>query len=73
MSKVHVVLEVSLGGGVTVDTPLKGVFKSKKLARLCARTWVGPEVKAYLDPDKVLCFQSMPDLIVQVRTVMVTD
>ena len=71
MAKVYVVLELSPGGGVTVDAPLKGVFKTKKLARICARTYAGPDAVAFTDHDNFLCLRAQPDLIIQVRSASV--
>ena len=66
--RVYVVLELSPGGGVTVDAPLKGVFKTKKLALTCARTFAGDEAVAFKDHDNFFCLLAQPDLIIQVRT-----
>ena len=65
--KVFLVLEISPGGGVSIDTPLHGVFKTAKLARICARTFAGTEAKAFTNSDGMLCLQATPDLIIQVR------
>ena len=64
---IFLVLEISPGGGVTIDSPLHGAFYTKALARSCARAFAGKEATATLSADGTLMLQAQPDLFIEVR------